>query len=83
MGNELPCTLRHQGKSFSGKALLESAELLFRGETRLKIPFNAVTSIQVKEGELHLRTREGTAIFELGPQAEKWREKIAGDCPKF
>ena len=77
MGNESPCTLRYSGKTFSGKALLETSELLFRGETRLKIPFASVTKLHARDGELHVRTKDGLAIFSLGPQAEKWRDKIA------
>jgi hypothetical protein len=76
MGNEMDCTLRLNGKSFSGKALLESSELIFRGETRLKIPFSAITSVETKNRQLHVRTEGGLAVFELGTQAEKWREKI-------
>jgi hypothetical protein len=77
MGNELTCTLHHAGKSFSGKALLESSEIIFRGETRLKIAFNAITAVKAKDSELHVRTREGIAVFDIGPQAARWREKIA------
>jgi hypothetical protein len=76
MGNELACRLRLDGKSFSGKALLESSELIFRGETRLKVPFGAITSVETKNNQLHVRTEGRLAIFELGPQAEKWLEKI-------
>jgi hypothetical protein len=77
MGNETLCTLRYAGKSFSGKALLETSELIFRGDTRLKLPFSSIKSLQAKDGELHVRTGEGLAIFSLGRQAEKWRHKIA------
>jgi len=77
MGNDCSCTLRYQGKSFSGKALLETAELFFRGETRLKIPFSSITALHAQDGALHVRTKEGLAIFDLGSQAEKWRQKIA------
>jgi hypothetical protein len=77
MGNETPCELRHDGKTFSGKALLETSELIFRGETRLKIPFPAITALQARDGKLHVRTKEGLAVFTLGPLAERWREKIA------
>lgn len=77
MGNEAVCKLRYGGKAFSGKALLETSEILFRGDTRLKIPFASIKALQAREGELHIRTNDGLAIFELGPQAEKWREKIA------
>jgi hypothetical protein len=76
VGNELACTLRLDGKSFAGKALLESSELIFRGETRLKVPFSAITSVETKNRQLHVRTEGSLAVFELGTQAEKWREKI-------
>lgn len=77
MGNELACTVHHLGKSYSGKALLESSEIVFRGENRLKIALSAITGLQARDGELHVQAREGTFVFVLGPQAEKWREKIA------
>jgi hypothetical protein len=77
MGNETLCSLRYAGKSYSGKALLETSELIFRGEIRLKLPFSSIKSLQAKGGELHVGTGEGLAIFELGRQAEKWRHKIA------
>jgi hypothetical protein len=77
MGNEAVCRLRYAGKSFSGKALLESSEIIFRGDTGIKIPYSAVTALQSENGELHVRTKDGLAIFELGPQAAKWRDKIA------
>jgi hypothetical protein len=77
MGNEEPCKLRYAGKTFRGKALLETSEILFRGETRLKIAFSSILEVQAQGGELHVRTSEGVAIFELGARAAGWREKIA------
>lgn len=77
MGNEATCTLRLKGKSCVGRALLETSEIIFRGDERLKIPFSAITSMRASNGELHLRTKDSLAIFELGVQAEKWRHKIA------
>jgi hypothetical protein len=77
MGNEAVCTVWYEGKSFSGKALLETAEVLFRGDMRLKIPFNSITKVQANDGALHIRTKDGVAIFQLGDKAEKWRDKIA------
>jgi hypothetical protein len=76
MGNELACTLRYGGKAYAGKALLETSEILFRGETRLKIAFSSITRASAKDAELHIRTASGLAIFELGPQAENWHHKI-------
>lgn len=76
MGNEANCTVRF-GKDISvGKALLETSEILFRGEFRLKIPFASIKSAKAVDGELRLQTLNGLAVFELGPTAEKWCEKI-------
>jgi hypothetical protein len=77
MGQEVVCTARWAGKSVRGKALLETAEILFRGEERLKIPFSTIRGLTVIAGELRLRTDEGLVVFELGDLAEKWRQKIA------
>ena len=76
MGNELKCTVRFGKEKSEGKALLETSEVLFRGEFRLKIPFATIKSAKAVDGELHLQTANGLAIFEIGPAAEKWREKI-------
>jgi len=77
MGQEVICTARWAGKSVPGKALLETAELLFRGEERLKIPFSSIRGATAVDGELRLKTDTGPVIFELGERAEKWRQKIA------
>lgn len=77
MGQEVVCTARWGGKSVRGKALLETAEIIFRGEERKKIPFSSIRSMEAKDGELRLKTIEGLIVFELGERAEKWREKIA------
>ena len=57
--------------------MLETSELILRGDLRLKIPFSAITSVRAVDGELHVRTKDGVTVFELGEKAEKWREKIA------
>lgn len=57
--------------------MLETSEIIFRGDTRLKIPFSAITAVQSQDGELLVRTKGGLVIFELGPQAAKWCYKIA------
>ncbi len=77
MGQEVDCTVRWGGKSVRGKALLETTEIIFRGDDRLKIPFSAIRSMSVRDGELRLNTDTGLVSFELGERAEKWREKIA------
>jgi hypothetical protein len=76
MGQEVLCTARWGGKSVRGKALLETAEVIFRGEERLRIPFSTIRGVEAVNGELRLKTDEGLVVFELGERAEKWLEKI-------
>jgi hypothetical protein len=76
VGNELKCTVRFGKEKSEGKALLETSEVLFRGAFRLKIPFATIKSAKAVDGELHLQTANGLAIFQIGPAAEKWRDKI-------
>lgn len=76
MGNEVRCTGRFGKQKSEGKALLETNEILFRGDFRLKIPFSNIKSLKAVDGELRVQTPKGLAIFQLGAAAEKWREKI-------
>jgi hypothetical protein len=76
MGNEAICKVRIGKRESEGKALLETSEVLFRGRFRLKIPFSTIKSARAVNGELHLQTADGLAVFQLGPAAEKWCEKI-------
>ena len=63
---------RHQGK-----ILLETSEIIFRGaDFRLKIPFAEMSDVSASNGELRVKTKNGTTVFEVGSPAEKWREKI-------
>ena len=76
MGNELKCKARFGRQESEGKALLETSEILFRGDFRLKIPFTAMKSVKAVDGELRIEFAEGKASFALGAQAEKWAHKI-------
>jgi hypothetical protein len=76
VGRELRCTVTSGGQSATGRALLETDELLFRGEFRLKIPFSQIQSLTAADGRLHVEWSGGSAVFDLGPDAEKWAEKI-------
>ena len=76
MGNEAMCKVRFGKQESEGKALLETSEVLFRGDFRLKIPFSNIKSAKTVDGELRLQTAEGLASFHLGAAAEKWLEKI-------
>ena len=76
MGQELACSVSSNGKTHRGKALLESKEILFRGELRLKIPFASIKKVEVAEGKLNVRTKDALYVFDLGGRAGKWRERI-------
>lgn len=79
MGNEANCAASLGKQKARGKALLETAELIFRGEDgglRLTIPFASVKSAKAVNGELRLEVPQGLAVFVLGANAEKWCEKI-------
>ena len=76
MGREIQCRAKSGGKWFAGKALLETTELIFRGDLRLKIPFASLDSTVARNGELHLKWSGNSAVFELGEHAEKWAYAI-------
>src|ERR1700686_630310 len=77
MGRELKCRVRFGKQESEGKALLETSEIIFRGDFGLKIPFATIQCAKVVGDDLQVRTSEALAIFELGAAtAAKWREKI-------
>jgi len=77
MGNELKCRVRFGKQESEGRALLETSEILFRGDFRLKISFSTIKSAKAVDGELRLQTSDGLAVFEVGTgTAERWLEKI-------
>ena len=76
MGNQANCLVRFGKQQSEGKALLETSEILFRGDFRLKIPFSTIKSAKAVDGQLRLQTAEGLAVFHLGAASEKWCDKI-------
>jgi hypothetical protein len=76
MGAESNCTAHFGGQRSEGKALLETDALIFRGAFRLSIPRTAITKLDASDGTLRVTFSDGTALFELGPTAAKWAEKI-------
>ena len=76
MGREIQCRMKSNGKWFQGKALLETNEIIFRGEQRLKVPFSSLKSAVARDGELHLKWLDDSAVLELGEHAEKWAHAI-------
>ena len=76
MGAEASTTLKIGRHSYAGTAQLETDELRFRGETRLRIALRDVSAVTVRDGTLRVEHANGIACFELGDKAEAWAEKI-------
>ncbi len=77
MGAELVCDVTWKRKTVRGKALLETNELLFRGDDlRLKIAFKTITAVDERDGSLRIATPDGVASFALGTKAAVWADKI-------
>ena len=76
MGQEIDCTARVGKKKSAGKALLETGYILFRGEFRVKIPFERITSVQAAGGWLEIVSSDGPLALQLGAAASKWAQKI-------
>jgi hypothetical protein len=73
MGREAKCVAHFGGQSGSGKALLETSEILFRGPFRVVIPLKAITSIDVRAETLDVAFGSERVVFELGAaEAAKW-----------
>ncbi|HET9011613.1 MAG TPA: hypothetical protein VFN38_07335 [Gemmatimonadaceae bacterium] len=76
MGAEARATLRIGRQSFEGMALLETDELRFRGDTRLRIALRDVSLVSALDGTLRIEHANGIASFVLGDAAAVWAEKI-------
>jgi len=76
MGDEARATLRYEGREVEGKALLETDELVFRGDVRLTVPYRALTSVSAENGRLALAWADERAELELGPKAARWADRI-------
>ena len=76
MGQEAKCRVEFEGKSSLGKALLETNELIFRGDFRLKILHRVISTMEARDGRLDVVFEGGRAVFHLGDAAEKWAARI-------
>ena len=77
MGAEAMCTARFNGQTRTGKARLETDVLYFRGgDIRLSIPFKRMSKVTARGATLSVAFPEGTATFDLGAAASRWKDKI-------
>ena len=76
MGSTQKTIIRINASAFEGEALLETSELILRGEERLRIPFAEMKSLVAKNGALSFRFRNDAISIDLGANATKWLDKI-------
>jgi hypothetical protein len=73
MGLEAECTVRVGRKTSTGRALLESEALIFRGDFNLQIAFGSMRDVSVDGDALVVKTDDQEARFELGARvADRW-----------
>lgn len=76
MGQEAQCLARIGERVVEVKALLETDELILRGEHRARLPFAGLDSVEAADGCLTLRQGDEPIVLELGAAAERWASKI-------
>ena len=76
LGLETPCIATYKRRSSSGRALLETDHVLFRGDFRVKLLLAEIADVSVKKGVLTLESKSGTLALALGPAAETWAARI-------
>ncbi|MSV27993.1 MAG: DUF3052 family protein [Bryobacterales bacterium] len=76
MGREALCSASWRGEEGRGKALLETASVVFRGDFRFDLPFHEIKLVEVDEGRLRLTVADSIAVLDLGAEAAKWADKI-------
>lgn len=76
MGQQAACTLTFRGRPVAGTAWLESGELVFRGPERLAIPLKTITAATARGNRLLVTFGGQTAIFDIGPAAARWAERM-------
>jgi hypothetical protein len=76
LGQQTQCVVRHNGVTSTGTAQLETDNLRFRGDMRLRLPLAELRTVTASDGELRVAWAAGEAVFELGPLAARWADKI-------
>ncbi len=76
MGDEIRCVATLGRARSEGKALLETDELIFRGDFRAKVPYAQVTAVSARDGTLRVTWPDGTLVLQLGARADRWAERI-------
>lgn len=76
MGRELKTTIVADGVRGMAVVLLESEEIIIRGDLRQRIPFSSISAARVARGTLDITHALGHLSIELGESAETWLARI-------
>jgi hypothetical protein len=66
MGREAEGAIRYLGAEGAGRILIESREVILRGEVRARVPREAITVVRVEGDDLVLETARGTVVATVG-----------------
>jgi hypothetical protein len=84
MGREAICDCTFAGTTTKVKALLESEELILRGDVHLHAPLNALHHVRVESESLCFNLDKGPIRLDLGAAAAKsWAKKIKTPPPSL
>lgn len=76
MGREAKCRAVIGRWKGEGKVLLETDDLIFRGDHRLVVPRKEIRSAVAEGDWLRIEYPRGTAGFEVGRNADRWARDI-------
>lgn len=76
VGREAECTVTYNGTRATRKVLLETDELILRGDPRVMVRRKDITRVEAVAGTLLVSWDGGAAKLALGPDATKWANDI-------
>jgi hypothetical protein len=76
VGRDVTCRARIDGVAVEVRALLETDEVVLRGEHRRRIAFSAMEDVSSADGWLRIVHPDGTLELALGGQADAWCQRI-------
>jgi len=84
MGREAICECTFDGTTSKVKVLLESEELILRGDIHLRAPLHALHHVRVESASLCFNLDKGPVRLDLGAAAAKsWAKKIKSPPPSL
>lgn len=77
VGREAECPVTYKGKTATRKVLLETDEIVARGDPRVVVSRARITKAEAKGDVLTLAWEGGTMRLALGKDAARWANEIA------